>query len=167
MWDTWEKCEQGIPPALLAFMTDGTIASFPRPTTIQACVWPALMQKEDVIGVAKTGSGKTLAFLIPAFLSCKLKDEDFNHGKRPHHPHVLVLAPTRELCNQIFDEAVKFGKPAGIRTAVAYGGSENRKNQAYMMQSRPHVVVACPGIIYSTIIVNILDHCGTHHLRTR
>lgn len=143
-WDTWEKCA-GLPEALIKLMTDGRIASYARPTTIQAYVWPALMQKEDIIAVAKTGSGKTLAFLIPAFLSCKLCDDEFQSGKRRSSPHVLILAPTRELCNQIFEEAKKFGTPAGIRTAVAYGGTENRKQQEWMMSSAPHIVAACPG----------------------
>lgn len=68
-----------------------------------------------MIGVAKTGSGKTLAFLLPAFLF--IKREQLENPKikfdRHHGPHTVVLTPTRELCQQIYEEAYKFGSLAG------------------------------------------------------
>lgn len=99
-------------------------AGFERPSVIQSQAWPACMEGRDVIGVAKTGSGKTLGFLVPAFINMLYRrwgEKDVRNG-----PQVLVLAPTRELATQIFDECVKFGRSCGIRAMCAYGGDPKR-----------------------------------------
>ncbi len=70
-WSSWEQVRTGFPGQLVDILTD---AGFAAPTTIQSYVWPALMEKEDIIGVAKTGSGKTLAFLLPAFIHIKIQE---------------------------------------------------------------------------------------------
>jgi len=73
----------------------------------------------DVIGVAKTGSGKTLAFLLPLFRHI-LDQPPLQDGEGPVG---LVMAPARELANQIYAEAKKFAKPMGLRVACVYGGA--------------------------------------------
>ncbi len=107
------------------------------------------MKKEDLIGVAKTGSGKTLAFLIPCFVHIKLaalEDGNAFDNESRAAPWAVVVAPTRELCLQIKAEAVKFGKPAQIRTCIAYGGNQDRREQLAKMQwENPHLVVCTPG----------------------
>jgi len=85
-------------------------AGFPSPTPIQAQAWPVAMSGRDLVAIAKTGSGKTCAFLIPGMLHIKATRKDPRMG-----PTLLVLAPTRELANQIKTEADKFGRSSGLR----------------------------------------------------
>lgn len=89
-------------------------AGFSSPSAIQAMTWPIASQSRDVVAVAKTGSGKTLGYLMPAFL--RLEKERSTARRAP--PSVLVLAPTRELANQIRDEAWKFGRSSRISVTV-------------------------------------------------
>mmetsp|Transcript_4703 Transcript_4703/g.11537 ORF Transcript_4703/g.11537 Transcript_4703/m.11537 type:complete len:562 (+) Transcript_4703:154-1839(+) len=146
VWDTFDKVRQGMPAGLVDMLTDGKVAAFERPTTIQSLVWPVLMSVHDLIGVAKTGSGKTLAFLLPIFVNFKMEEVMSERPPASGEPWGLVLAPTRELCIQIFEETIKFGKEADIRAAVAYGGQNNRNQQKWELQNKvPHIVVACPG----------------------
>merc|ERR1719436_1076748 len=59
-------------------------------------------------------------------------------------PAMLIMAPTRELCQQIFDESERFGKPAQIRTACCFGGP-NKMDQARKLHAGPQCVCATPG----------------------
>jgi ATP-dependent RNA helicase DDX5/DBP2 len=128
-------------------------AGFPAPSLIQSAAWPPAFAGMDVIGVAKTGSGKTLAFLAPAFRL--IIDEERGGGggggsgggggRRSRLPRVLVLAPTRELAIQICDEALKFGRSAGIRALVVYGGAPRGGQLGELRQLQPQVLVATPG----------------------
>jgi ATP-dependent RNA helicase DDX5/DBP2 len=72
------------------------------------------MEGRDVVAIAKTGSGKTCGFLLPGFMHIKDTRKDPRFG-----PTVVVLAPTRELANQIQAETNKFGKFTGIRNTCA------------------------------------------------
>lgn len=72
------------------------------------------MEGRDVVAIAKTGSGKTMGFLLPGFMHIKKKRADPRFG-----PIALVLAPTRELANQIQSEADKFGRLSHIRNTYA------------------------------------------------
>lgn len=85
-------------------------AGFPSPTPIQAQAWPVALSGRDLVAIAKTGSGKTCAFLIPGMIHIKETRKDPRMG-----PTLLVLAPTRELANQIKTEADKFGRSSGLR----------------------------------------------------
>ncbi|CAD7955124.1 unnamed protein product [Amoebophrya sp. A120] len=144
VWDTFEKCAVAMPDGLLDLMTKGKVASFTKPTTIQAHVWPILMECHDLIGVAKTGSGKTLAFLIPMFIQMKVQEID-SEVKRGS-PWGIVLSPTRELCQQIFEECTKFGRGADIRCCISHGGDNNRKSQQWAIENDfPHIIIGCPG----------------------
>lgn len=142
-WDTFDEVRQHFPAGLVNILTNGVVASFQVPTRIQAYCWPSLLNGDDVIGVAKTGSGKTLAFLLPGFIAAKLH----NHDPVDLGPKILVLAPTRELCQQIYKESEKFGEPAGIFSACAYGGA-TRGKQLQAFQRGPHVCVGCPGRLF-------------------
>lgn len=70
---------------------------FPHPTPIQAQGWPIALSGRDMVGIAQTGSGKTLAYILPAIVHI------INQPRllRDEGPIVLVLAPTRELAQQI------------------------------------------------------------------
>jgi ATP-dependent RNA helicase DDX5/DBP2 len=120
-------------------------AGFKYPTPIQAYTWPVLVDGKDVIGVAKTGSGKTLGYLLPGYIKVKRAEMDqamtcdHNNG-----PAMLILAPTRELCQQIYEESDRFGKPATIVTACVFGGAPKQPQQRALWNG-PHCVCATPG----------------------
>jgi ATP-dependent RNA helicase DDX5/DBP2 len=116
-------------------------AGFQTPSVIQAQSWPPALKGRDVVGVAKTGSGKTLGFLFPGFLHI------LNQGNRinPRNgPSILVLAPTRELADQIHQEAVKFGRTSSILSTCVYGGAP-KGPQLRDLRMGAHVVIATPG----------------------
>lgn len=112
---------------------------FKAPTAIQAQSWPILLSGRDLVGVAKTGSGKTLAFIVPALAHIALQDP-----LRPGDgPLVVVLAPTRELAQQIEQETIKV-LPQNIRCGCVYGGAP-KGPQLGMLRQGVHILVATPG----------------------
>merc|ERR1719394_526492 len=99
---------------------------------------------------AQTGSGKTAAFLVP-ILNQIFEDGPVgppsgggSYGRRKQHPLALVLAPTRELATQIYDEARKFAYRSRVRPAVVYGGA-NVSDQMRELDRGCHLLVATPG----------------------
>ncbi|XP_032520896.1 uncharacterized protein LOC116772734 isoform X1 [Danaus plexippus] len=91
---------------------------FPNPTPIQAQGWPIALSGRDMVGIAQTGSGKTLAYILPAIVHI------INQPRllRDEGPIVLVLAPTRELAQQIQTALLSMN---GITTDVSDGNSNN------------------------------------------
>jgi ATP-dependent RNA helicase DDX23/PRP28 len=105
---------------------------YKEPTPIQRQAIPIGLQNRDIIGVAETGSGKTAAFLIPLLVWItsvpkKQPSADFETG-----PYAVILAPTRELAQQIEDETKKFGDQLNIRTVSVIGGA-SREDQGMRM----------------------------------
>ncbi|WP_257450134.1 DEAD/DEAH box helicase [Archangium lipolyticum] len=109
-------------------------ARFASPTPIQAQAIPPALAGRDVIGCAATGTGKTAAYLLP--LVERLAGEPGPAG--------LVLAPTRELVQQIADEAAFFGEPRGVTRAVVIGGTDMGA-QVEALRQRPSLILATPG----------------------
>ncbi|XP_057671652.1 probable ATP-dependent RNA helicase DDX23 [Diorhabda carinulata] len=133
--------ESGIQKELLEIIEK---IGYKDPTPIQRQAIPIGMQNRDIIGVAETGSGKTLAFLIPLLswiqsLPKLERNEDADQG-----PYAIILAPTRELAQQIEEETVKFGQPLGIRTVVVVGGL-SREEQGFRLRLGCEIVIATPG----------------------
>ncbi|KAI3925937.1 hypothetical protein MKW98_028073 [Papaver atlanticum] len=93
---------------------------YKTPTPIQKAVIPLGLQQRDVIGIAQTGSGKTAAFVLPmlAYISRLPPMTDANAEQGPY---AVVLAPTRELAQQIENETVKFAHYLGIRVVSIVG----------------------------------------------
>ena len=89
-------------PDLLAAVKN---QKFSTPSPIQTQSWPVLLKGYDMIGIAQTGTGKTLAFLLPAFVH--IEGQPVKRQDR-EGPSVLVMAPTRELAQQIEREVAKF-----------------------------------------------------------
>ncbi|CAH3180939.1 unnamed protein product [Porites lobata] len=117
---------------------------YEEPTSIQRQAIPIGLQNRDIIGVAETGSGKTAAFLIPLLvwimgLPKIERDADADKG-----PYAVILAPTRELAQQIEDEAAKFGRPLGVRTVSVIGGL-SREDQGFQLRLGCEIVIATPG----------------------
>ena len=78
---------------------------FTEPSPIQTQSWPIILKGYDLIGIAQTGTGKTLAFLLPALVH--IEGQPIARSQRDG-PTVLIMAPTRELAQQIEREVKKF-----------------------------------------------------------
>ncbi|CAJ0585922.1 unnamed protein product, partial [Mesorhabditis spiculigera] len=116
-----------------------------KPTPVQACCIPKVLEGCDVLGCAKTGTGKTLAFALPI-----LNQLAFD----PYGIYALVMTPTRELAIQIQEQFTAVGKAIGLKCMAVIGGIEQIK-QAGELSRKPHVVVATPG--------KLADYIETHH----
>ena len=100
---------------------------------------PVAFSGRDIIGIAKTGSGKTAAFLWPALVHI-MDQPELEPGDGPI---ALICAPTRELCQQIFVEARRFGKVYNINVVAVFGGG-NKYEQSKALQEGAEIVVATP-----------------------
>jgi ATP-dependent RNA helicase RhlE len=116
-------------------------AGFVTPTPIQTEAIPSVMNGRDIMGLAQTGTGKTAAFALPIL-------HRLMQGKRGH-VRSLIIAPTRELAEQIHDAINSLGKETRIRSVTVYGGV-NISTQIQKLKRGAEVVVACPG--------RLLDH---------
>lgn len=137
---SWRECKE-IPDELLAIIDK---LKYKDPTPIQRQAIPIGLLNRDIIGVAETGSGKTAAFLIPLLIWItslpKIERlEDADKG-----PYAIILAPTRELAQQIEEETVKFGKELGIRSVAVIGGI-SREDQGFKLRMGCEIVIATPG----------------------
>lgn len=113
---------------------------YTQPTPIQCQAIPVALSGRDIIGIAKTGSGKTAAFLWPALVHI-MDQPELEPGDGPI---ALICAPTRELCQQIFVEARRFGKVYNINVVAVFGGG-NKYEQSKALQEGAEIVVATPG----------------------
>nr|CAD2140846.1 unnamed protein product [Meloidogyne enterolobii] len=125
---------------------------YKEPTPIQRQAIPIGLQNRDIIGVAETGSGKTAAFLIPllCWITTVPKKQaapiiSLDEGTEYEQgPYAIILAPTRELAQQIEIETHKFGDRLGIRTVSVIGGA-SREDQGIRMRMGVDIVIATPG----------------------
>ncbi len=120
-----------------------TAAGYETPTPIQAQAIPTVMKGSDVMGLAQTGTGKTAAFALP--ILHRLMD-----GERGR-VRALVVAPTRELAEQINDSFRVLGEKSRLRSITVYGGV-GMNPQVEKLKKGVEIVVACPG--------RLLDHIG-------
>lgn len=129
--------ELKVPDALTQLFKQ---SGYVNPTPIQAQAWPLSLGGKDTIGIARTGSGKTLSFLVPAMVHINAQEP----LQRGDGPIGLILTPTRELAQQVQQEATKFGAGMNVRTTAVYGGApkyEQRRN----IEAGTEIIVACPG----------------------
>lgn len=133
--------------------------NFKNPSPIQAQSWPILLQGKDLIGIAQTGTGKTLAYLLPGLLS--IVKQTTPRNKRPG-PSVLILAPTRELAQQIDREAKKYSYE-NIQSLCIYGGG-NRNEQMNLCRQKPEIVIATPGRLNDLKNNNVIDLTAVNYL---
>ncbi|KAG6800313.1 putative ATP-dependent RNA helicase Pl10 [Apis laboriosa] len=152
-----EATGDNIPPHITSFdevklteiiKNSISLAGYDKPTPVQKYAIPIIIGRRDVMACAQTGSGKTAAFLVPIlnqiYESGPRPPPINSSGKRKHFPLGLVLAPTRELATQIYDEARKFAYRSRMRPAVVYGGS-NIVDQMRELDRGCHLLVATPG----------------------
>lgn len=114
---------------------------YTEPTGIQKQAVPAGLAGRDIIGIATTGSGKTAAFLWPMLVHL-MDQPDLDRGEGPIG---LVLAPTRELAQQIYAEAKKFGKAYDLGVSLVYGGASKGEQFKELRAGGVHILVATPG----------------------
>jgi ATP-dependent RNA helicase DDX5/DBP2 len=135
-------------PALGSALTTALLAQkYVAPTPIQAQAWPIALQGKDMVAVAKTGSGKTCGFLLPALARIAERGPEprrSGFNRHPATPSVLVLAPTRELVQQIAGEADKFASSVGARVVVMFGGVP-KGDQVREAKAGADIVIATPG----------------------
>jgi len=114
-----------------------------KPTPIQRQAIPIVLQGRDLVGLAQTGTGKTAAFVLPILQRL---------AKGPaRHVRALILAPTRELAEQIHHAIVSLAGNSRVRSLPVYGGV-SKNSQISALRRGVEIVVACPG--------RLLDHMG-------
>ncbi|MGF1742593.1 ATP-dependent RNA helicase RhlB [Vibrio profundum] len=101
-------------------------------TPIQALALPVLLTGQDIAGQAQTGTGKTLAFLTATFHH--LLNTQATNEQDSKQPRAIIMAPTRELAIQIYNDAQSLAETTGIKTALAYGGESYEKQVAKLEQ---------------------------------
>ena len=122
-----------LDPCILAGVDS---AGFTTPTPIQEQAIPVVLQEKDLLGLAQTGTGKTAAFLLPIFQ--RLIQQPTRKVR------VLILAPTRELAEQIHQASVDLGRHTGVKSVAIYGGV-GKAPQLAALRRGPEIMVACPG----------------------
>jgi ATP-dependent RNA helicase RhlE len=109
---------------------------FTDPTPIQQQAIPAVLEGDDVLGLAQTGTGKTAAFMLPIL-------ERLTCGPL-RRVRALILAPTRELAEQIHNATVDFSLNMKVNSVAIYGGV-SKEPQIKALRRGAEIVVACPG----------------------
>ena len=117
-------------------------------TPIQAKAIPIVLAGRDVMGAAQTGTGKTAAFSLP-LLHKMLRHENASMSPARHPVRALVIAPTRELADQVASNIRGYAAQTKLRVAVVYGGID-MKPQTLELKGGVEVLVATPG--------RLLDH---------
>lgn len=128
-------------PILRAVSAEG----YTSPTPIQAQGIPAVLSGRDLVGIAQTGTGKTAAFVLP--LLHRLAAENRRPAEKT--AHALILAPTRELAEQIGESIRSYSRHMHVTHAVVIGGA-NPRTQAAKLSRGVDIIVATPG--------RLLDH---------
>ena len=119
--------------------------NYQQPTAVQQAAIPAILAGRDVLAGAQTGTGKTAAFLLP-----KLQQLLNQPAAAPGQPLLLVIAPTRELAQQVADSAQRYSAGTRLRSGVAYGGVSLRP-QIQALQEGLEILIATPGRLLDLI----------------
>ncbi|KAF0813134.1 ATP-dependent RNA helicase RhlE [Andreprevotia sp. IGB-42] len=135
----------GLAPEVLRAVAE---QGYENPTPIQAQAIPLVLSGRDLLGAAQTGTGKTAAFTLP--ILSKLAPHANTGASPARHPvRALVLTPTRELADQVFESVKTYGKHLALRPHVVFGGVDI-KEQTATLRGGVEVLVATPG--------RLLDH---------
>ena len=122
---------------------------YTTPTPIQLQSIPPILDGEDVMGLAQTGTGKTAAFALPIIQ--RLMEGAARTGVR-----ALIVAPTRELAQQIHEAIEEFAKGTRLKSMTLYGGV-NINPQIKTIRSGVDIVVACPGRLLDHVQQNTIN----------
>jgi ATP-dependent RNA helicase RhlB len=130
--------EFNLPAEVLSGLNE---AGFTYCTPIQAQTLPVLLTGRDVAGQAQTGTGKTAAFLVTVITRLLAENE-----KSSGLPAAIIIAPTRELSRQIYEEAQVLARDTGLSLAQVVGGVDYLK-QAEILRSGVDIIICTPGRI--------------------
>ena len=117
---------------------------YEKPSPIQMAAIPLGLKQRDVIGVAQTGSGKTCAFALPMLEYIMRMPPMNTEAIEAEGPYSLVMAPTRELAQQIEEETVKFAAFLNLRVVSVVGGI-SIEEQGFKLRKGCEIVIATPG----------------------
>ncbi|KAI8146123.1 hypothetical protein BJV82DRAFT_655020 [Fennellomyces sp. T-0311] len=128
------------------------LAGYSQPTPVQTLSIPIVTGGKDLMACAQTGSGKTAAFLIPTLSGlfgrakelAQPRPAPYEQRHFKAEPLVLIIAPTRELCSQIFDECRKFTYRSSLRPCAVYGGADTL-SQLRQLERGCDILAASPG----------------------
>ncbi len=150
--------ESGLPKRLLDIIEE---VGYTDPSPVQRAAIPIALQSRDLIGVAVTGSGKTAAFLLPLLVYIsELPRLDEFEWRRNDGPYAIILAPTRELAQQIELEARRFAGPLDFNVVSIVGG-HSLEEQAYNLRNGAEIIIATPGRLVDCIErrIIVLSQC--------
>lgn len=149
--------ESGLPKIILDMIE---IAGYKEPSPIQRAAIPIGLQNRDIIGIAETGSGKTASFVLPMLVYISTLPPIDEHNKNDG-PYAIILAPTRELAQQIEVETKKFSSPMGF-VCVSIVGGHKIEEQAFNLRDGVHIVIATPGRLLDCLErrVLVLSQCA-------
>ncbi|RPA84962.1 DEAD-domain-containing protein [Ascobolus immersus RN42] len=140
-----------VPPLDDHLISNLELSGYKKPTPVQKYSIPIVMGGRDLMACAQTGSGKTGGFLFPilsqSFLTGPSPIPPSPYGREDYrraYPTALVLAPTRELAAQIYDEARKFAYRSWVKPCVVYGGADI-SSQLRQLERGCDLLVATPG----------------------
>jgi superfamily II DNA/RNA helicase len=135
----------GLHPGILEAVS---AAGYVTPTPIQAQAIPKVMDGRDVMGAAQTGTGKTAAFTLP--ILHRLMPLATHSASPARHPvRALILTPTRELADQVYQNVANYSKATPLRSSVVFGGVDIRP-QRDALRRGCEILIATPG--------RLLDH---------
>ena len=132
-----------------------------RPSPIQMQVVPSVLSGRDVIGIANTGSGKSISFIIPMIMFCLEQEKKLPFGEN-EGPYGLVIVPSRELAQQLYDnvnyftEVLASNKFPLLKTALCIGGLDMR-DQVRSISKGIHIIVATPGRLIDMLGKQIIN----------
>ncbi|KAF3032858.1 DEAD-box ATP-dependent RNA helicase [Didymella heteroderae] len=164
-----EASGQGVPEPVTRFtnppldehlLSNIELSGYKVPTPVQKYSIPIVMGGRDLMACAQTGSGKTGGFLFPILAQAfkngpsaapAAQNGGYGYGRqRKAYPTSLILAPTRELVSQIFDESRKFAYRSWVRPCVVYGGADIG-SQLRQIERGCDLLVATPGRLVDLI----------------
>lgn len=135
----------GLHPLLLQSIVE---TGYTTPTPIQSQAIPVVVAGRDVMGAAQTGTGKTAAFTVP-ILHRLMPLANASASPARHPVRALILAPTRELADQVYESVKRYSKKTPLRSAVVFGGVDIGPQKEALRQGC-EILVATPG--------RLLDH---------
>ena len=133
---------------------------FDECTPVQAETIPVILDRRDVISCAQTGTGKTAAYILPLLTNLTYDDHD------PNKLNAIIMAPTRELAQQIDQQMEGFGFYVPFSSVAIYGGKDTNGswgNQVSGLQKGADIVIATPGRLLSQMNIYNVDFSGVKY----
>jgi superfamily II DNA/RNA helicase len=132
---------------------------FDECTPVQEHTIPVILDGKDVISCAQTGTGKTAAFILPLLTNLLYDDHD------PNKLNAIIMAPTRELAQQIDQQMEGFGYYVPFSSVAVYGGNDGQAwgTQSAGLQRGADIVIATPGRLLSLMNIYDIDFSGVKY----